>query len=102
MIDLEEIFGEKYEDEFLKFDKVTNKKHPCPDIHVFLTLDELAPHNYPSGERSDIIAGADHDVIYLATNVEEFAKVATEEQCVDLIRAGLIYDADYDSFKMFA
>lgn len=102
MIDLQEIFGEKYEDEFLKFEKVTNKKHPCPDLHVFLTLDELAPKSYPSGERCDIVAAADHDVIYLATDVEEFAKVATEEQCVDWIRAGLIYDEENDGFKMFA
>lgn len=102
MIDLQEIFGEKYEDEFLKFEKVTNKKHPCPDLHVFLTLDELAPASYPSGERCDIVSAADHDVIYLATDAEEFAKVATEEQCVDLIRAGLIYDEDGEGFKMFA
>lgn len=101
MINLVEIF-EKYEGEFLKFERVVNKKHPAPDLHVFLTLDELAPASYPSGERCDIVAGAEHDVIYLATNTEEFAKVATEEQCLDLIRAGLLYDEDNDGFKMFA
>lgn len=102
MIDINEIFGEKHEDEFLKFERVQNKKHPVPDLHVFLTLDELAPKSYPSGERCDIVAAADHDVIYLATDVEAFAAVATEEQCVDLIRAGLIYDEDEEGFKMFA
>jgi hypothetical protein len=93
--------NEKYRNEFLKFERVESKKHPVPDIHVFLTLDELAPASYPSGERCDIVAFADHDKIGLATDPRKLAEAATEEQFRDLLRAGLCYDEDEEAFFMF-
>ena len=67
-----------------------------PDLHVFLLLDQLVP-----GSR-DIIAGAEHDVIWLEVSVEDLAAVITEEQILDLARCGVMYHNETESLRMFA
>ena len=90
---VEEIF-EKYNDsDFFKFKKIENPEHPRADICAFLILDRLFPGN------GDIVAGADHDIIYLEPELFEVAKVATEEDLVRLIRCGVIIQDGY--FAMF-
>lgn len=96
-IDIAAIFSnEKYEDEYLKFEKVENKHTNRPDLHAFILLDKLLP-----GKR-DIIEAAEHDEIYISTNLDKLAEVITEEQCVDLIRCGVRYSGDHGCFTMFA
>jgi hypothetical protein len=73
----------EFEDEFLKFDLVKEKFSSRPDIHAFILLDRLLP-----GTR-DMVAGADHDEIYLGIEPEELLKVATKEQLQDLHRCGV-------------
>ena len=94
MIDIKALF-EKHEDEFLKFDCVDNKRSNRPDLHAFLLLDELI-----SGT-SDIVSGAEHDEIFLQVEPDDLAKIVTEEQIVELIRCGVRYSCDYESFAMF-
>ena len=67
-----------------------------PDLHVFQLLDQLVPGSH------DIIAGAEHDVIWLEVSVEDLAAVITEEQILDLARCGVMYHNETESLRMFA
>jgi hypothetical protein len=91
---LEELF-DKHDDEYLNFKRVQPKLSSRPDIHAFIILDKLLP------AKSDIISAAEHDEIFLDVDPEELAKVATEEQIVELIRCGVRYDSDTGSLAMF-
>ena len=95
MIDLEAVF-EKHEDEYIKFERVEKKLHPRPDICAFLLLDTIVP-----GEDRDMVCGAEHDEIFLATDCEKLAEVATEDDIIMLARCGVRYDSNTDSLAMF-
>jgi hypothetical protein len=92
--DLHELF-EKHNDEFLKFERVENKRSNRDDLHAFLLLDSLVPGS------GDIVAAAEHDEIWLDIAPKEFAKVATEAHIIELTRCGVRYDRQNDSFAMF-
>lgn len=77
---------DKFDDEFLEFDRIEDKFHNRADIHAFLLLHQLVPST------RDIITGADHDVIYLETQAEALNAVATDEQIRDLVRCGVRYN----------
>lgn len=94
MLDLEETF-EKYEDEYLEFDRVKNKLHPRPDLCAFLLLDKLLPN-----DGCDMVCGAGHDEIYLDADTDKLAEVATEEDILTLTRCGVRYETD--GLAMFA
>lgn len=96
MLDLKSVF-EKWNDEYTKFDRVENPRHPCPDVCAFLLLNELAPVK----RGVDMVSAGEHDEIWLATKVEDVAKVATEEQIVELIRCGVRFCSQYEAFAMF-
>jgi hypothetical protein len=64
-------------------------------LHAFNLLDKLVP-----GTR-DMISAAEHDEIWLEVSPEELAKVATEEQIIDLIRCGVRYERGADSLALF-
>ncbi len=83
MINLEEAF-EKVRGEFHKFENIENPLHRRRDIAAFLLLDKLVP----SGS-DDIVGGAGHDVIWLDTNIDKLAEVATEEDILYLHRCGV-------------
>ncbi len=85
----------KYEDEFLEFDKVENKLSNRPDLHAFLLLDKLFPST------NDMISAAEHDEIYLEIEPDKLSRKATEEQILELIRSGVMYDEETDSISMF-
>lgn len=89
-----EKFGDDETDEFLKFDRVTNKLSNRPDLHAFLLLDRLVPRD------RDMVSGAAHDEIYLDVEPAELEGI-TEEQVVELIRCGVRYDSHTDSLAMF-
>ncbi len=95
MIDLEALF-DKHEDEFLKFDRVENPAHPRPDLAAFILLDRLVPH-----PGRDMVSSAEHDEIYLEVEPSHLAEVATEDDVLTLIRCGLRFDTDTESFCMF-
>ncbi len=85
----------KYEDEYLKFEKVVNKTSQRSDLHAFNLLDKLVPDKF------DIISRSDHDIIYLQVKPEKLAEVATEEQVIELIRCGVMYDSNCNRLCMF-
>lgn len=93
--ELIELLGDRTTDEFLKFDRVQNKRSQRPDLHAFLLLDELVPG------KSDMVACAEHDEIWLDASAEELATVATGEQVVELVRCGVRYDDGAGSLALF-
>jgi hypothetical protein len=92
--DIHDLF-EKHNDEFLKFDRIENKRSSRPDIHAFLLLNELCPLN------RDIVCSASHDQIWLDPDAEDVCNKATVDQVIELIRCGVFYDEDNSSFSMF-
>lgn len=86
---------EKHDDEFNKFESVSVKRSNRPDVHAFLLLDSLIP------DKHDIVSGAEHDEIFLSVEPEDLARVATEDQIVELIRCGIRYDGLHDCLAMF-
>ena len=82
-------------DEFLKFDRVQNKMSQRADLHAFLLLDKLMPGD------CDMVCSAEHDEIWLDVRPEDLEKVITEEQIVELIRCGVRFESDTESFAMF-
>jgi hypothetical protein len=84
---------DKYQDEYLEFDKVENKLSSRADLHAFILLDSLVPG------KADIVSGATHDEIWLDIEPKQLAKVATENQIIELIRCGVRYS--HNSLVMF-
>lgn len=97
--EMEALFNdEEIGDEYLKFEQVQNKRHPRRDLHAFLLLEELAPGK----PGTDLIAAADHDKFWLATNVEALAAAATRDHIAELISCGVHYDEEHEALAMFA
>lgn len=86
---------DKYEDEFLKFDRVEHKKCNRPDIHAFLSLNNLFPHG------RKMISAAEHDQIWLDVDLKEFEKIASNEVVRELRRCGVFYDEEVELLSMF-
>ena len=95
MIDLSVIF-EKYDDDYLKFDRVEKKFSQRPDLCAFILLDKLLPN-----AALDMISAAEHDEIFLEVDCDKLAEVATEEDILMLTRCGVRYDDDLDGLAMF-
>lgn len=91
-----ELFEKYADDEFLKWDRVENKRSSRSDLHAFLLLDELMP-----GQKPDIVSSASHDQIWLDPTLEDLAPVITEAQILELIRSGVMLDSETDSLSMF-
>ena len=85
---------EKHNDEYIKFDRVESKVSTRPDIHAFIMLDALFPAN------RDMVCAAGHDIIYLDVESEDIEKL-NEEQVIELLRCGVLYDSETDSLTMF-
>jgi hypothetical protein len=94
-LNLEEVF-EKHDGEYSHFERIENPRHPRPDICAFLMLHDLVP-----GDR-DMVCSAEHDQIWLDTDLEELAERATEAQIIDLIRCGVMYDDETGGLSMYA
>ena len=85
---------EKYDDEFLDFSKVKSPVSTRPDLCAFLILDTLC------SSHQDIIAGAEHDEIYLGIDCEALQTKITDEQIRDLVRCGVSFNEALDSLVL--
>ena len=88
-------FFDEHENEHGKFDKIETPPSDRPDLCAFLLLDKIVPGSY------DIICGAEHDIFWLSVSPEEFCNSCSESDLIYLIRCGVFYDEDVDSFAMF-
>lgn len=94
-MDIEQRWEIVTEGEFLKFERVENKRSDRPDLHAFLLLDSLFPGT------SDMVSCAEHDEIWLDVAGDQI-EILTDDQMRELARCGVRYDADSDSLCMFA
>ena len=88
------VLFEKHSDEYLKFKNIQSPRSLVPDLCAFLILESIAP------TRTDIVVCAEHDEIWLSHDPEAVAANATEDQLLDLIRCGVLWDGSVDSFRM--
>jgi hypothetical protein len=88
---------DKYEDEYIQFQNVANKRSRRPDMHAFIVLDELLPGD----GKGDLISAAEHDQFFLDIEPEALARVATEEIILDLVRCGVSFDKENASLFLF-
>lgn len=77
---------DKFEDEFLKFERIDKPLSRRADLCAMLFLDRVMP---PDALGVDIIAGAEHDEVYLCTDPEDLAKEITEDDVKMLVRCGI-------------
>lgn len=96
MLDLEAVF-EKFDDEYIRFERIENPAHSRPDVCAFIMLDRLVP----SEKSRDMVCSAEHDEIWLDVDIEELARVATEDDVLSLVRCGVRLDTDIQSLAMF-
>jgi hypothetical protein len=103
---LEERFELFIYNEYLHFERIENPAHPVRDICAFLMLNDLAPsiiaHGPNAGRPDNIVACAEHDEIWLNTDIELLEQVVTDEQIRDLVRCGVSYDSGVESLRMNA
>lgn len=83
MSDVHELF-EKHNDEFLKFERIAEKRHPRADLCAMLYLHERF------GGTGDAVSNADHDEIWLDWD----GKDCTEEDVIYLVRCGVRHHDD--------
>jgi hypothetical protein len=86
--EMEDIF-ETHSNDYLKYDRVEPKATGRPDLDAFLLLHHLCPG------AGDIVAGAEHDEIYLGVDAPQLAEKATEQDIITLIRCGVRYSEDF-------
>ena len=87
--------------EWLEFERVKVKLSRRPDLHAFILLDKLVPCEAGKASGlSNIVEWSDGDGIWLSIDVKKLAAIATDEQLLDLIRCGVLYDYNHDSLYM--
>lgn len=84
----------QFDKEYLGFDKVEPKLASRPDLHAFILLNKLVPHT------QEIIAAAEHDVIYLDVDMVKFGLIVTDDHILELVRCGIIWDAPSRGLRM--
>jgi len=91
---VEELF-EFWNDQYGEFDLIENKFSKKRDLHAFILLDKLFPDL-----DDDIVGSTGHEEFYIGIDMEDFAKVATEEIIIDLLRCGVLYDESDECLMM--
>lgn len=89
-------FFEEQNDEFIKFERVENKRSQRRDLHAFMQLDTWIP-----GDKK-IIAAANHDIVYLEVSAQEVVENLSKDQIIELIRCGIGLDSEYDCLYKWA
>lgn len=93
-MNIQKFFKDNHE-AYSKFEDVQNKLSNRPDLNAFMLLDKLVPSTH------DIISASEHDEFFLDVDMELLAKVANENDLLDLIRCGVRY-SEYDCLCMFS
>jgi hypothetical protein len=85
---------EAVNEDYIKFDRVENKRSQRPDLHAYLLLDEIFPSS------KDMVCAASHDEIWLDVEGKQLEKL-TDEQILELTRCGVRHCNESDSLAMF-
>ncbi len=87
---------EAVDKEYLKFERIENKKSLRPDVHAFIMLDKL----FPSMNSQDLISSAEYDIIYFDISEQDIENL-TNEQILELVRCGIRYDEENECLYKF-
>ena len=98
-----ELLQRYFDEPGCRFGAVQNKKSQRGDLHAMILLDHIVPGAVESSDYGapDMVAGAEHDQIWLATDMEVLAPLITEEQVRELACCGVYYDGEGDGLSMF-
>lgn len=77
------MYFEKHNTEYSEFDRIKKPITKRPDLYAFLMLENLCPSNV------GIIAGAEHDEIFIDVDLDRLAEVITEQDIINLIRCSV-------------
>jgi hypothetical protein len=89
---------QKYNKEFLRFERILEPRNQRPDLCAFLMLYDALPNS-----SQDMIVAAEHDEIWLDVQGEQLATLASNHDLIrDLVRCGVRYDDDNDQLAMYA
>ena len=80
------------------FEKVKNRRSNRMDVHGMLLLDTLVPSKQKAAP--DLISCSEHDEVWFETDLEDLAKVITEDQVIEMLRCGIYYDTSTESLHM--
>lgn len=96
---LEEMIAlfKKHEDEYLKYTRIENPDVRVRDLAAFQRLDILGAF-----KGNDVISGAGHDEVWLSADPATVAKNGNENDVIFLLRCGVLYESECDSFRMNA
>ena len=98
-----DLYEKHAEHEYRKWERVTTRRCPRPDLHAMLLLEELVPWQpgtIPSTGQPMFIH-FEHRMGYVGVSPLALAKVVTEAQLVELCRCGLCIDHDTDQLYFF-
>lgn len=89
---------EKQNKEYLQFANVIVRFCNRPDLHAMILLNEIA-----DDDCSDIVCRAPdtYNEFAFRLDVDNIAANITEEQIIDLIRCGVMYDKQHNILTMF-
>lgn len=86
-------FFEDNNNEFLKSEKYMHLAGVIQQMYVFSALAEYGMHQ--------IVTSVTHDTIWLGGDPNVLFERWGEDKTLDMIRCGLLYDEDCESFYMF-
>lgn len=90
---------DEFDGEYLKFERVEDKKSEWQDLHALILLNKIFPKK---DRRGRFIAAAEHDEIWFQVDDRDIeASTITREQVLELVRCGVRWDDDVSSLAMF-
>ena len=87
----------KFENDNLRFDQIQNPPSPYGDLCALLWIAK----NVPSKKPYNILAAADHDIVYIDCDLEALNEVATDDDIKMLICCGVGLNHGDDYLHMF-
>jgi len=90
-MNIEEQF-EKFENEFHNFNLIKDPQFKSPEICGFAAIEKIR------GEKIDF--AAEHDVLYCGGHSEDDRDL-TDDEVILLLRCGILWNSEFDSFFIF-
>ena len=93
--DIEEIAQkfDEYTNSYSGFEDTDCKRSKRRDLHALIILDKWFPGT------ANIVAAVEHDQMHLGINIDHILSL-TDEQIIELCRARVYYNEEYDCLSM--
>ena len=87
---------EEFNDEYSKSENLFNRLNTDDIINALLMMQPFALYEH------SIVSGANHDVINLGVSMNKLLQSnPTDDFIKDMLRTGISYDSDYNTFYLF-